>query len=426
MTSENYIRFFMTHNNTSRCRSKKSKNAACTQNMASSVGGGNSRNEDMSSPLRLSGDGTTVTTARPSTASDQRRNLQGFQVPDYTSPPLQDALDATPVKYRDDSFVDNARAAAAANECGGGGGSDGDESSNAALCQIFIEPDEGQFDTKSQVGVIIYGGGLVDPRAYSPLARVITSRYGMPVAIPIFEQDLAYPFSCYTGRIELANQRASAAAAAAASKIDSSVRKWVLVGHSLGGSGAMVDLTTIYQQQEERQQRQGSTEVEATIDDIAGLVLLASGSSMQSPCAGQIEFSQSDLPMAVVTASEDLILNKTAFEKNKMLRFNQDQAFFMEILGGNHGQFGSYDSSERKSILNQTDGDVTIPRRVQLDLSASAIHHVASRSGLSIPQRVAVPPVLGEAATSHGYHFPADQCTSLILLVVPFMVWVWK
>jgi hypothetical protein len=44
------------------------------------------------------------------------------------------------------------------------------------------------------------------------------------------------------------------------------------------------------------------------------------------------------------------------------------------------------DASERFDVLGQTDGNATIPQEVQLDLTTSAIAHVASRVGIPLAE----------------------------------------
>jgi pimeloyl-ACP methyl ester carboxylesterase len=207
----------------------------------------------------------------------------------------------------------------------------------------------------AKLGVVFYGGGLVDPRGYSPVAKALSERYGMAVAIQIFEDDLALRMgSCNTGRLDLAEEEFPY------------IEKWVLVGHSWGGIAAMTDLWT----------HMNDT------DRIAGLVLLASYIVDDLGC-GQIDFSSTSIPMASVNASLDGIVNVTNFLRGQQLLPIND-TFHMEILGGNHGQFGSYDDSERTSLFGQVDGNATIPETVQQDLVVGAIANVAARSGIPL------------------------------------------
>lgn len=277
------------------------------------------------------------------------RELQP-QIPDYTSPPLPDALDATPEAYRSDQVIEEARAAAASGNCTVGGN----------LCQIPFRPAAGLFaDEESKVGVIFHCGALVDPRGYSPLASILATRYGLPVVLPIFDRDLAFAFGvCDSGRLELAQ-----------AEFDH-VEKWVLAGHSFGGVSAMTDAWA----------RRNDTAV-------AGLVTIAADVQQNIGC-GEIDFSATGLPMAAVTASLDQILNTTRWELNK--EFLSNETLFVDIFGGNHGQFGSYNDSERTPLLGQVDGIPLIPPQVQWELTVASIYHVASRSGVDLPQPLEV------------------------------------
>jgi hypothetical protein len=97
------------------------------------------------------------------------RWLQPPNIPNYTSPPLPDAIQATPEAYRSDEVIDAARAAAAAGNCSAA-------TDDGNRCHIPFSPPSELFDPEgddpSKVGVIFYGGALVDPRAYSPIAHV--------------------------------------------------------------------------------------------------------------------------------------------------------------------------------------------------------------------------------------------------------------
>lgn len=274
--------------------------------------------------------------------SPHLRHLQ--ELPDYTSPPTDYALAATPEAFRDDAVIDAGRAADANRTCFTG---------NVA-CQIPFPPPQAALDT-AKLGVVFYGGALVDPRGYSPVAKELSERYGMAVAIQIFEDDLPFKRgSCNTARLDLAEEEFPY------------IEKWVLVGHSLGGIAAMTDVWTL---------------VNGT-DKIAGLVLLASYIRDDLGC-GEVDFSSTSMPMASINASLDGVVNATSFLSGQPLLPVND-TFHMEILGGNHGQFGSYNDSERTTLLGQVDGNATIPETVQQDLAVGAIANVAARSGIPL------------------------------------------
>lgn len=318
---------------------------------------------------------------RDARQQQEQRKMQ-FSVPDYTSPPTQYALENTPVDYRGDDIIDEIRQADELGECQISStisSDDEDDGPSRSKCHIPFSPDEDLYERPSKIGVIIYVGGLVDPRSYSPIAHTLQQRYGVPSVIPIFASDIALPFSaatttgvCYSGRIELAKAQFP------------KVEKWVLVGHSLGGLAAMGDLWTTYSNNSTNNVDNAST-TKATIDDVAGLVMLAADINQQVGC-GDVDFSATTIPMAALTATEDLVLNKTRYDENKRF-FPQQSTFFMDIVGGNHAQFGSYDNTERYEVLNQIDGNATIPEIVQLELTVGAIMHVASRSGLPLPTK---------------------------------------
>jgi len=275
------------------------------------------------------------------------RRLQQPQLPNYTSPALPDAIADTPEAFRDNQVIDEARAAAAAKNC----------SLVENKCMIPFIPTG--FDASSPtLGVLWYGGALVDPRSYAPLARRLATRYGLPVLIPIFDRDIAF-VSCSTGRIEIARQ------------VLPNVEKWILVGHSFGGTAAMADLWEIVSNETSQ------------LSQMGGLVLLGSDVNPDLGC-GPINFSKSELPMATVTASNDRILNRTRWEDNRW-NLPQNGTFFLDILDGNHGGFGSYNYSERTPLLGQVDGPMLIAPAVQFDLTTAAVAQVASRSGVPLP-----------------------------------------
>ena len=270
------------------------------------------------------------------------------ELPDYTSPPLPIALDATPEAYRSDDVIDTMRALAGSGSC----------SAAENRCHIPFPTPEGLFDGDSQVGVVFYPGGLVDPRGYSVIANILTTRYGLPTVIPVFNSDLAFTFgTCDSGRLDLAKAEFP------------QVEKWVLAGHSFGGIGAMSDMWSRWNDGDE---------------SAAGLAMLAADIRPDVGC-GFIDFSDVDLPMASVTGSVDGVLNFTRWEANTVYFSNATQ--MLGIFGGTHDQFGAYDDSERFALLGQTDGQPLIPESIQWDLTAASIASVASRTGVPMPVR---------------------------------------
>ena len=57
----------------------------------------------------------------------------------------------------------------------------------------------------------------------------------------------------------------------------------------------------------------------------------------------------------------------------------------MTVIGGNHGNFGSYNDTERRTVLGQNDGNPTIPQYLQIDMVVMGIMSVVSRAGVELP-----------------------------------------
>lgn len=274
------------------------------------------------------------------------RELQ-WAIPDYTSPPLAAAIEATPKPFDDDSYMEQVRDMI---------DEDGTCKNDTMGCQILFHPPPEAIESGTvNIGVLFYGGALVDPRSYSVIAHTLSDTYGLPVSVPIFPNDIAFLGCGGTNRLPLAKSAFPF------------VEKWLLVGHSMGGIGGMTDL---WNSQNE------------TASDVGGLVLL--GSYINQNGCKDVDFSQTNIPMASVFGELDGIINRTTYDMS--LKFlPENDTFFMDVQGGNHGYFGHYNYTLRKSILNQFDGEALIPRGIQTDLSTGAIVHTASRMGISLP-----------------------------------------
>ena len=110
-------------------------------------------------------------------------------------------------------------------------------------CQMLFAPTEEAMDSgTAKIGVILFGGALVDPRSYSVLAQDLAHNYGIAVSIPIFENDVAFLGCGGTDRIPLAEWAFP------------HVEKWVLVGHSMGGIGLQTNVLVVSNRHDETRQ----------------------------------------------------------------------------------------------------------------------------------------------------------------------------
>lgn len=146
-------------------------------------------------------------------------------------------------------------------------------------------------------GLILYPGGRVDPRSYAPPAREIAAA-GYLVIIPPMPLNLAV----------FAPGRAAKVMAA-----HPEIQRWVVGGHSLGGSMAA---NFVYKNP-------------AVVD---GLALWASYPAGSNP------LTEFDLPVLSIYGTEDMGLE--GIEASKGLLPLQTQ--WVVIEGGNHAQFGWY------------------------------------------------------------------------------------
>jgi pimeloyl-ACP methyl ester carboxylesterase len=155
----------------------------------------------------------------------------------------------------------------------------------------------------SSVGVILYPGGRVDPRAYAPLARDIAAAGYRVIIVPM--------------PLNLAVLGADRAAAVMAAHPDTP--RWVLAGHSLGGAMAA-------------RFAHGSSTRHA--DRVQGLALWAAYPAQSDDLSGR------DLPVASIYATRDGLATPNKIEASRPLL--PPQTRWVEIEGGNHAQFGAY------------------------------------------------------------------------------------
>jgi len=171
-----------------------------------------------------------------------------------------------------------------------------------------------------KVGFIIYPGALVDPIAYAPTARAIAQE-GYLVVIVKMVQDLAV--LSYTRADKIITDYPA-------------ISKWIIGGHSLGGSMACA-----YAKQ--------------FSDKLQGVVIWAA-----FPSEG---FRIDDKPLKVISiyGSKDGAADEIKAEKIYL----PPDAQLVEIEGGNHTQFGYYWDGVTENFVQPGDNPADITREEQ-------------------------------------------------------------
>ena len=172
----------------------------------------------------------------------------------------------------------------------------------------ILTPDAGN-DTGR--GLIFYPGGKVEETAYLPLLELLRAQ-GITVAL------VKMPF-----RLAVFDSKA-------ADKVPDavpSVSRWYIGGHSLGGAMA-------------------SSFIAGKEDRFDGLILL-----------GAYPVNDSPIATLCIYGSEDVMLDKTKLDGVRNV---------LELVGGNHAQFGNYGTQEG-------DGIATISREEQQTKAAEAM-----------------------------------------------------
>jgi pimeloyl-ACP methyl ester carboxylesterase len=154
--------------------------------------------------------------------------------------------------------------------------------------------------TARKTGLILYPGARVDPRVYSEAARAIAEGGYLTLIL----------------RMPLNLALLSPHSASAAMHAHPEVERWVVAGHSLGG------ITAAH-----------FTRIDSS-GRVAGLALWAA-----IPCRMD-DLSGATIPVASLFASEDgLVSPGRVFRARSRL---PQGTVFVEIVGGNHAQFGRY------------------------------------------------------------------------------------
>ena len=182
---------------------------------------------------------------------------------------------------------------------------------------------------KPTTGFILYPGAKVDARSYAPEAQAIAQK-GYLVVIPAMPLNLSF----FGG-----NKAADIIAA------HPEIVHWALGGHSLGGVSA-------------------ASFSNQHLDQVQGLILLAS-----YPAGGD-DLSQTGLKVTSIYASEDGLATKDKIDASRPLL--PANTIWVEIKGGNHGQFGWYG-------LQSGDKTATISHQAQQEqIVVAALQRLAS------------------------------------------------
>ena len=190
-----------------------------------------------------------------------------------------------------------------------------DETLNEESGRIVFEP-EGA--TK---GFIFYPGGKVEYTAYAPLMQACKEEGILCVLVEM-------PFNLAVLNVNSAD---------GIQKEYPEIEEWYIVSHSLGGSIA-------------------ASYVADNVESYEGLILLGSYSTA--------DLSDTDLIVLSVYGSEDKVMNRETYEKNK-LNLPDD---FTEIVidGGCHAYFGMYGAQKG-------DGSPTITNEEQISITVENI-----------------------------------------------------
>ncbi len=169
---------------------------------------------------------------------------------------------------------------------------------------LVFEPKSNSSDNSSntsinKTGFIFYPGGLVDPRAYAPMAKSITEKGYLAIIVPM--------------TLNLAVL--SPDAAGDVTKAYPEIKNWVIGGHSLGGV-----MAASYANKHQ--------------DKIKGLVFMAS-----YPIAG-LDLTQSQINVLSLYGREDGFVKQGQIEDSK--KQLPPSTKYIYINGGNHSQFGWY------------------------------------------------------------------------------------
>lgn len=193
---------------------------------------------------------------------------------------------------------------------------------------LVFQPENQSGETRPlRTGLILYPGGKVDYRAYAPVARAIAAQ-GYLVVIPSMPLNLAFLNANVAGTIIQSFPE---------------IQHWAVGGHSLGGVAASTYAAS------NPQQVQGivfwASYPAGDIKNYPGRIVSISGTRDGLATLAKIEAERPNLPAATE---------------------------YVEIEGGNHGQFGYYGAQ-------QGDAVATISREEQTNQVVTATVNLLQR-----------------------------------------------
>lgn len=204
----------------------------------------------------------------------------------------------------------------------------GDETAEAALestetvaVEHLSNGDIAFIPDDPKAGVVFYPGGKVQAEAYAPLLQDLAEKGFLCVLVPM-------PFNLAVFNVNGAD---------GIQDLYPQIDKWILMGHSLGGSMA-------------------ASYASAHDGQWAGLVLLGSYTTS--------DLADNNIEVLRIYGSNDQVMNRDAYKQNAVNV--RDGSLECIIDGGNHAQFGSYGAQSG-------DGDATIPVHEQQQETAEII-----------------------------------------------------
>ncbi len=185
----------------------------------------------------------------------------------------------------------------------------------------------------AKIGVILYGGGYLDPRSYAPAGQAFAAQ-GYLTAIAAFPANIAINAPAFASNVRAAHPE---------------VKKWVLVGHSLGGVVAVAHIASHE-------------------NAYAGLALWAA-----YPAPANDISSHAALKVVSVYGTRDPLTTVANIESGKARLPCSPRSVYSAVEGGNHSGFAYHG-------LKQGDVAVAlIDQHQQFDLAVGATLHLIRR-----------------------------------------------